>query len=69
MYLQELKDKMPEFAKDVKLNLSSLISGTDTGTLSLEQVAGITLACAYATKHPELIKATEEQAGSILTEQ
>ncbi len=66
MNLQELKDSLPEFAKDVKLNLSSLIAGTDTGGLSISQVAGITLACAYATKNQALIEATTNQTASVL---
>lgn len=69
MNLQELKDTIPDYAKDVKLNLSSLISGTDTGGLSLIQVAGITLACAYASRQPTLIAATENQVAVILDEQ
>lgn len=68
MNLIELKDTLPEFAKDVKLNLSSLAAGTDLGSLSALQAAGTTLACAYATKNKTLIEAAENQVASILDE-
>lgn len=66
MNLQDLKETLPDFAKDVKLNLSSLIAATDTGGLSAKQLAGITLACAYASRNRVLIEATENQVATIL---
>lgn len=68
MNLLELKETLPEFAKDVKLNLSSLASGTDLGGLTPIQAAGTTLACAYATKNKVLIEAAENHIASILDE-
>lgn len=68
MNLQDLKETLPDFAKDVKLNLSSLIAATDTGGLSAKQFAGTILACAYATRNALLIQATENQFAVILDE-
>lgn len=66
MNLQDLKEALPDYAKDVKLNLSSLIAATDTGGLSAAQLAGITLACAYACRNKILVDATENQVAAIL---
>ena len=66
MNLHDLKETLPDFAKDVKLNLSSLVAGSDTGGLSLKQLAGTTLACAYASRNATLIAATENQVAPLL---
>lgn len=54
MNLQELREKIPDFAKDVKLNLEALLSPEGIPGLGLEQTAGIALACAYAVKELDL---------------
>jgi alkyl hydroperoxide reductase subunit D len=57
MNLQELKNQLPEYAKDIKLNLSSVLSEEGSQGLTASQIAGTALACAFTTKSPVVIKA------------
>lgn len=68
MNLEQLKEKLPDYAKDIKLNLSTIFSETDTAGLSMAQIAGIALACAYATKQKLLIEVIQEFVKQYLTE-
>jgi len=47
--LEELKSQIPDYVKDVKINLQNLIS-PENQTLSAKQVFGSALASAYAAK-------------------
>ena len=53
--LQEYQNQLPEYAKDLKLNVSSVLSESPTTQLTTAQIAGIALASAYATKDASLI--------------
>lgn len=53
-FLQSIKDRMPEYAKDIKLNLDGTIART---SLAREDALGVALAAAFAAKSPELIDA------------
>ncbi|MFU8798089.1 MAG: carboxymuconolactone decarboxylase family protein [Gammaproteobacteria bacterium] len=68
MSLDAIKDRLPEYAKDVKLNLSSLLSGSDASGLSPAQVAGIALASALTTREGELITLVKAYASEHLDE-
>ncbi|MCD6046901.1 MAG: alkyl hydroperoxide reductase [Gammaproteobacteria bacterium] len=68
MNFDTLKNKLPDFAKDTKLNLSSLLNQQDIDGLSAKQIAGIALASAYSTKQAELINAIFDYANAMLTE-
>jgi alkyl hydroperoxide reductase subunit D len=68
MNLDTLKNHLPDFAKDIKLNLSSLLNQQDVDGLSAKQIAGIALASAYSTKQAEFISAILDYASTILTE-
>ncbi len=61
MSISQLKDSLKEYAKDIKLNLSSVL--TEEGSLGLtqRQIDGIALASAYATKNPSLITALQSE--------
>jgi len=54
MSLEVLKERLPEYAKDLKLNLSSLAAEP---ALSEQQRAGTFIACALAARHPAATKA------------
>ncbi len=64
MSIDTLKDKIPDFAKDVRLNLGAL---TRDETLTDQQRYGLFLACAIATRNPEVIAAFEAEAAGKLT--
>jgi alkyl hydroperoxide reductase subunit D len=62
--IEALKDRIPDFAKDVKLNLSSMAADE---TLGAQTKYGLFLAAAIATRNPDLIAAMEAEATSKLT--
>jgi alkyl hydroperoxide reductase subunit D len=53
-FLQAIKDQMPEYAKDIKLNLDSTIARS---SLAPEDALGVALAAAFAAKSKPLIDA------------
>lgn len=64
MSIEELKDRFGSFAKDVKLNFSSMLSDESLG----EQTKyGLFLAAALAVRNAELISAFEAEAKNRLS--
>ncbi|MDD9901138.1 MAG: carboxymuconolactone decarboxylase family protein [Alphaproteobacteria bacterium] len=64
--IDTLKEALPDFAKDIRLNLSAVLKTDPNSGLSQEQVHGIALSAAYATQHPAIITALEgETAGTL----
>ena len=61
--LLRLRDKLPEAAKDLKLNLQTVLSSDQ---LSARQRLGTLVACAFASGSPELLAAAREQCGDEL---
>jgi lipoyl-dependent peroxiredoxin subunit D len=66
MNLDQIKALMPEYARDIKLNLSTVLGGTGTPGLTEAQALGTALACAVATKSNALAAAVEGVAGDKL---
>ena len=62
--LAELRDAMPDYAKDIKLNLSTL-AGEET--LSSQQLWGCFLSCALATRQADVIAAVMADASANLS--
>ena len=65
MSIDTLKNQIPDYAKDIKLNLSSLANDE---TLTEQQKWGTFYASALATRSPVLIKAMEEEVEQHLSE-
>jgi lipoyl-dependent peroxiredoxin subunit D len=63
MSLDALKDKIADFAKDVRLNLSSMASDE---TLTPVQKYGLFAACAIATRNAEVRQALTAEAAQHL---
>lgn len=61
MNLETLKEQLPEFARDIKLNLSTILSEEGSTDLTQKQIDGIALASAYAVKNPALITAISNE--------
>ena len=57
--LQALRERLPEAAKDIKLNLQSVLTG---GPLSAAQRWGVAVASALASRNPELSQAIVAEA-------
>jgi lipoyl-dependent peroxiredoxin subunit D len=53
-FLQSIKDRMPEYAKDIRLNLDGVIARS---SLAPEDALGVALASAFAAKSPVLVEA------------
>ncbi|MGY3450922.1 carboxymuconolactone decarboxylase family protein [Bradyrhizobium sp. USDA 4353] len=64
MSIEQLKDQIPDFAKDVRLNLSSMASDE---TLSPQAKYGLFVACAIATRNPAVTAAFESVAAAHLS--
>ena len=65
MTLDELRDRLPEYAKDLKLNLSSALRQTE---LTPRQTWGTALACAAAAHNDELLDVLAGEARQHLDE-
>lgn len=68
MSLQEVKSRLGDYAKDIKLNLGSVLTEEGAPGLSQKQIDGIALASAYATRHDVLVRALEGEVSGRLTE-
>jgi alkyl hydroperoxide reductase subunit D len=64
MKINELADSFKDYARDIKLNLSSVLAEEGAPGLSPAQIWGVALACAYATKEESLWRAIEA-SGSL----
>jgi len=58
--LDALRARLPEAARDIKVNLQTVLR---PGTLRLEQVLAVSLACAHAARCPLLVEALEAASG------
>ncbi|MCC5035268.1 MULTISPECIES: alkyl hydroperoxide reductase [Streptomyces] len=63
MALDALKSALPDYAKDLKLNLGSVIGNSD---LPQQQLWGTVLACAIASRSPIVLRELEPEARSYL---
>ena len=61
MSIQTLRDQLPEYAKDLKLNLGNLANET---VLTEVQKAGTFIATAIASRNPEVIEAVMAEFGA-----
>jgi len=65
MTLEALKDSLGDFAKDIKLNLSTVLTIEGAPDLQQKQIYGIALASAYSTKNRAVIDAVIQAAGIL----
>lgn len=65
MNLQQLVESLPEHAKDLRLNLKSVL---DDRTLTEQQLWGTLLATAIASREPTLLGAVETEAAQHLSD-
>lgn len=66
MSIENLRSQLPEFAKDLKLNLGSLTRSTE---LSEQQLWGTMLAAAAATRNQTVFQEVSEEAKEHLSEE
>ncbi len=66
MNLQNLKDRIQDYAKDVRLNIEGVLSEEGAPGLSQTQIAEVALASAYSTRNKELISHMEQASVGVL---
>jgi alkyl hydroperoxide reductase subunit D len=59
MSLDTLLDTIPQYAKDIRINLGNVLKQTE---LTVPQLWGTAVACAVATRTPEVIRTIEAEA-------
>ena len=64
--LEALRETFPDFAKDIKLNLGTVLTPEGAPELSQQQIYLVALAAAYATQHAEIISVMESEASAHL---
>lgn len=67
MTVEALRGTIGDHAKDIRLNLGTVLTPEGAPDLSPNQIAGIALACAYSTRNNDVIAALEAEAGAVLS--
>jgi alkyl hydroperoxide reductase subunit D len=67
MTLTDLRNTLPDYAKDLKLNLDSVLSAGGSPGLDGKQIRAIALACAIAARHAPFVAAVEAFAAEQLS--
>jgi alkyl hydroperoxide reductase subunit D len=66
MSLDTLRDSIPDYARDLKLNLGSVLSPAGAPGLSDKQIWGVAVAAAIASRNPEFAREIESLAAAHL---
>ncbi|MBW3567361.1 MAG: carboxymuconolactone decarboxylase family protein [Proteobacteria bacterium] len=66
MNVEEIKNLVPDFAKDIRLNISSVLKDNGSPGLNEKQIALLALATAYGARNARLTSAVEEAAFEVL---
>lgn len=66
MSLDTIKDQLPDYARDLKLNLGSVLAPTGAPGLSEKQIAAIALSTAIAARNAQLTQSIEAWAKPFL---
>jgi alkyl hydroperoxide reductase subunit D len=64
--LDQLRDSLPDYARDLKLNLGSVLTPTGAPGLNERQIWSVALASAIASRNSALTRAIEAAAGAQL---
>jgi alkyl hydroperoxide reductase subunit D len=62
MNIEEIRDALPDYARDLKLNLGSVLSAAGAPGLNEKQIWSIALACAIAARNTGFARNIEAQA-------
>lgn len=65
MKLEQLRENLPDFAKDIRLNLSNLFGNIEASGLTARQFYGTALSIAYSLKNKVLIRAMELESQDV----
>ena len=64
MSLKQFADTLPDYAKDLRLNISSLLNDQSLGD---QRKYGLLLACAHGTGYKPIVEAAEAEVGGKLS--
>ncbi|HEY1725297.1 MAG TPA: carboxymuconolactone decarboxylase family protein [Steroidobacteraceae bacterium] len=64
--LDQMRESIPDYARDLKLNLGSVLSTAGAPGLSDTQIWAVAVACAIAARNPSFARAIEAAAGAHL---
>jgi lipoyl-dependent peroxiredoxin subunit D len=67
MMFEELKATLPDYAKDLRLNLESVLSDAGAPGLSPVQLRAVALASAIASRNPDVTRAMHAFAADVLS--
>ena len=62
MSLEQIRESLPDYARDIRLNLGTVLTPQGAPGLTEKQIASIALASAIAARNVELARAVEEWA-------
>jgi lipoyl-dependent peroxiredoxin subunit D len=68
MSIDAIRDQLPDYARDLRLNLGSVLTPGGAPGLSEKQIASIALSTAIAARNPQLVRAIETWAQPQLDE-
>lgn len=67
MDFESIRNALPDFAKDIKLNLGNILTETGAPGLTNKQIASIALASAYTIRCDKVIAAATQYANTLLS--
>lgn len=67
MTMSNIISKLPDFARDIRLNLETVLSKEGAPGLSEAQIGGVALACGYSLGNRELNAALENDFGDRIS--
>ena len=68
MNIEQIRDALPDYARDLKLNLGSVLSATGAPGLNEKQIWSIALASAIASRNTGFARSVEAQSRTHLDE-
>lgn len=69
MSMETLRDSLPGFAKDTKLNLGAVLTTEGAADLTQSQIYGVALAAAHSVENKQLIEALLEESDGVISEE
>lgn len=69
MNIEQLRKLLPDYAKDIRINMASILTTDGSPDLTQKQILAIALSSAYATRNAKLISALHNEANSHLNEE
>jgi lipoyl-dependent peroxiredoxin subunit D len=68
MSIESIKERIPDYARDLRINIGNVLDPERVEGMSTEQIFGIALATARASRNAELISLVETWAAGHLSE-